>query len=227
MSARARRAPTIALAAALLAGVTAAWLVNGYTKSFERRGGRPVAVLVAAATLKGGEPLDLRTVEASVQTRTMPRSYVAAGAFASPDELAGLRPLADLPPGTQLAPVLFAAPGRADAFKLRRGERAVTVGAGFSPDGEDPTPGRLVDLYAGGVGGGTAVETVVSGAEVLAVSDAPEAAATAEQAQSGAESSVISRPNARRLTLRVARRQAAALIRADAFAQDLRAVLRP
>lgn len=225
MTARARRGPVLALTAALIAGLIAAWLVDGYTRSLENRGGEQTQVLVVSSPLAGGERLDLQTLDAAVEPRMVPASYVSAGAIATVDELAGLRPLADLPVGTQLTATHFAASGSTGGFKLRRGERAVTVGATLAPDGDDPAPGRVVDLFAAGVGGGTSVEAVVFGAEVLAITD-DESAGDTESPANG-ESRTVKRPGTRRLTLRIAQSQAASLIRADAFAEDLRAVLRP
>lgn len=231
MSARSRRSAVVAVAAALIAGVAAAMLVSGYTRSVERRDGERVPVAIAAAALARGEPLTVEALESAVTTRMVPRSFAAAGAFVSADEIAGMRPVADLPPGTQLTPGLFASPGAGAGFKLRRGERAVTVAARFSPDGVESAPGATVDLLAAGVGGGTGVETVVAGAEILAITDGAGGGGGESdyggQASSQGESPPGARRGGSRLTLRVSESQAAALVRADAFAEDLRAVLRP
>lgn len=225
MIAESRRALAAALAAALLAGLAAAWIVSDYARSLERRDGAPVTILVSTAALKRGVPLEIGMLDRAVAQRRVPRSFTPAGAIASIDELAGLRPLVDLPAGTQLTNTLFSSARAATGFRLRRGERAVTVGAAVAPDGAESLPGRVVDLFAAGIGGGTGVEAVVSGAEVLASSE--NAGSPAETAGPDGGAAGAKRQDSLRLTLRVTTAQAAALIRADAFAEDLRAVLRP
>lgn len=213
------------LAAATLAGVAAAWLVNDYARSLERRDGAPVTVLVATAQLRRGELLDPRVLGTSVAARKVPRSFATPGAIASLEQLAGLRPLADLPPGTQLSAVLFAGAKTAPGLRLRRGERAISIAATVVPDGAEIAPGQTVDVFAGGIGGGTSVGAVVIGAEVLATGDAHDSGV--QPSEEAPESEVAKRGAGNRLTLRVTAVQAASLIRADAFAADLRAVLRP
>jgi hypothetical protein len=93
-------------------------------------------------------------------------------------------------------------------FKLRPAERALTVDVVVSPTGQTHAAGNRIDLYASGFGGDQRTETLIAGAEVLAVAEGPQA-------------------DRARATVRLASTQVAAVVRADVFAHELRAVLRP
>jgi hypothetical protein len=93
-------------------------------------------------------------------------------------------------------------------FKLRADERALTIEVVVSPIGETLAAGNRLDLYASGYGGDQRTSALIAGAEVLDVADGPA-------------------PERQRPTLRLASAQVAAVVRADVFAHELRAVLRP
>ncbi|MGH2907332.1 MAG: hypothetical protein ACRDKI_11270 [Solirubrobacterales bacterium] len=87
-------------------------------------------------------------------------------------------------------------------FRLRRGERAVTVDARLDPAGAEARSGDTIDLVASGGDGDQDSRLLLAGAEVL-------------------------QGTTRSLTLRVRSDQIAAVISADVFARELRAIIRP
>ena len=203
-----RLARTFAVAA-LLAGALAAWLVSDYTGSLANRAGRPVRVLVAAGPIVRGQEVTAAMAGSAITERSVPRAYAPADAVTSADRLSGTRAITDIARGAYLTQSLFVSGGVAAGYRLRRGERAVTIDAKVSPDGADPQPGASVDIFASGFGGGSSTSLELAAAELL-VAGRP----AADRAQ-------------QRLTLRVSATQVPALIRGDVFARELRAVVRP
>lgn len=202
--------PWPVLAAALAAGVGAAWLVTDYTRQIERRSGPAVAVLVTQRPVAAGRRFD-ELPPGSVKERRVPRMYAPPGAIGSADALAARRAAVDLPSGAPISDSVAVAAAVGGESRLRRGERAVSVEAVVMPDGAEPANGQTVDLLASGIGGATETSLVLSGAELLAVP-------VDEAAAPGA---------AHRYTLRVSAVQAASVVRADTFAKQLRLLLRP
>lgn len=206
----AERATGLALVAALIAGVVAAWMVSDYVQRVEQRPGPPVRVLVAARPIARGARLDELPSRAFL-VRRIPRSFAPEGALGSLGALPGRRAAIDLPAGAFITGATLAPAAAAAGFRLRRGERAVSVEAVVAPDGAEPVAGQSVDLLASGIGGAAETSLVLSGAQLLAVSDAGDGAAG----------------SARRFTLRVSAAQAAPVVRADTFAKQLRLLVRP
>lgn len=209
MSRPAGRATGLALAAALIAGVSAAWMVSHYVQRVERRPGPLVRVLVSARPIARGSRLD-DLPPGALSSRRVPKSFAPVGALGSFSALPGRRAVVDLPPGAYITDATVA-PVIATGYRLRRGERAVSVEAAVAPDGAEPAAGQSVDLLASGIGGAAETSLVLSGAELLAVADGGDGAAG----------------SARRFTLRVAAAQAAPVVRADTFAKELRLLVRP
>lgn len=194
-----------ALAAGACA-LLAAWLTFGYAGRAERRDGPRVAVLVAPAGLKAGAVID-ETGAAALEIRAVPKRFAPPDAIADAVDVIGARSLAPVAAGGFVTRSLLA--GGTDAqpgFKLRSGERALTVEVIVSPSGETLAAGDRVDLYASGFGGDQRTTELIAGAEVLAAEEA-------------------SQPSRMRATLRLADAQVASVIRADVFARELRAVV--
>jgi hypothetical protein len=91
-------------------------------------------------------------------------------------------------------------------FKLRANERALSVDVVVAPAGEQLSAGDRIDLYASGYGGNQRTEALISGAEVL-------------------DSNAGTQQDRARATIRLSSDQVAAVVRADVFAHELRAVL--
>jgi hypothetical protein len=169
--------------------------------------GPSAAVLVNNAPLSAGAIIDERAA-AALTPRRMPKALVPPDALNAAADAAGMRVRIDLPAGSLLTrSLLFDAAG-ADAVSLRPGERAVTVDVVPSPNSDQLSVGRQVDLFASGVGGSQRTAALISAAEILALDD----------------SSGSARP---KITVRLSARQVAAVIRADVFARELRAVAVP
>ncbi|MBJ7355303.1 MAG: hypothetical protein JHC98_10815 [Thermoleophilaceae bacterium] len=198
------RATQFAVAAAVCA-LLAGWLVLSYTASAERKAGPGQKVLVAAAPMRSGAEVG---VDAQLTVRTVPARFAPPDALGDPAEAVGQRLQVALPAGAFLTQSMLS--GGADSaprFKLRSGERAVTVDVVISPIGEPLEAGDRVDLYASGFGGDQQTEALIEGAEVLTVAEGGQ-------------------PDRSRPTVRIETGQVAAVVRADVFAHELRAVLR-
>lgn len=226
MSGALRRTTALAIVAALVAGTLAAWLVHDFMSSVRNRDGSPVTIAVALAPIARGARVDDQLLVAAVGQRTIPRVFAPKGAVGEGEDLLGSVAAVDLPPGAYLTTADFSAAKSAGGtgFNLRRGERAVSVNALVAPDGADPSPGRQADLLASGIGGGSSTSLVLAGAEILAVSDA---SATQTQPLDGEDSSDGDAVPRRRITLRVSQAQAPSVVRADAFAKELRVLMLP
>lgn len=201
MSAHAR----FGLAAAICA-LAAASLTFGYSGRSERAGGPPISVVVAPQGLKAGEAID--EASAALATRRIPSGYAPPDALTDPVEAAGARVVAPVAAGGYVTQSVLGGGDSGGAFKLRAGERALTVDAVVSPSGSTLEAGDRIDLFASGFGGDQRTTELISGAEVLAAE---------EGAQAGRA----------RATLRLLSSQVAPVIRADVFAHELRAVVRP
>lgn len=199
----------MALAAALIAGVTAAWMVSDYVQRVERRPGPSVSVLVAARPIARGSRFDELPPRA-FSSRRVPKLFAPVGALGAFSAIPGRRAVVDLPSGAYITGAMVV-PVAAAGYRLRRGERAVSIEAVVTPDGAEPAAGQSVDLLASGIGGAAETALVLSDAELLAVADAAGGAAG----------------TARRFTLRVAAAQAAEVVRADTFAKELRLLVHP
>lgn len=163
-------------------------------------------MLVAAAPFERGAELG---ADAQLALRAVPDRFVPPDALSDPAEAIGERLQAAIPAGAFVTrSILSGADESAGRFKLRRTERAITVEAVVSPVGEVLSAGDRVDLLASGFGGDQSTLSLIAGAEVLDV----------------AEGSAAGRA---RPTLRLASDQVAAVVRADVFAHELRAVVRP
>lgn len=204
-----RLARTFALAA-LIAGLLAAWLASNYAGGVERRAGRPVNVLVAARPIARGQPVAADMAGSAIVVRSVPRSYAPPDAIRSLDRLIGARAVAAVGAGAYLTAPLFVSGARSGAgFRLRGGERAVTIDAKAAPEGAVIQPGAVVDVFASGLAGGSATTLLLAGAEVLAADRSGDAGAVWQ------------------ITLRVRSEQAAGLIKGDVFAKELRAIVLP
>lgn len=198
---RAARFGAAAAACALLAG----WMALSYTGSAAREAGPTRSVLVAAAPLERGTELG---ADAQFAVRRVPERFAPPDALSDLADAIGERLQVSLPAGAFVTrSMLSGGEGAASGLKLRSGERALTVDVVVAPTGESLVAGDRVDLYASGFGGNQQTEALIAGAEVLAVTEG----AQADRA---------------RPTIRLATAQVAAVVRADVFAQELRAVLR-
>ncbi|MBK5230201.1 MAG: hypothetical protein JJE27_03405, partial [Thermoleophilia bacterium] len=191
------------------------------------RDGAPATVAIATAPIARGTRVDDRLVASAFDERVVPRAYVPAGAIGAAEDLLGTVAAVDLPRGAYLTAADFSGGPRGGGvgFRLREGERAITVNALVAPDGAEPSPGRRADMLASGVGGGATTALVISGAEILAVAN--DAAEAMDSRDEGAGTPDAGAPGRRRVTLRVTAGQAPAVVRADAFAKELRLVMRP
>lgn len=192
-------------AAALACAAAAGWLSFDYTGRAERQAGPPRAVLVALRPLEAGAGAD--AIAASTALRSVPAAYAPSDAIGDPADAAGSLVTA-LPAGAYLTRSALSGAQAGGGFRLRPGERAVTVDAVVSPAGRELAPGARVDIYASGFGGDERTVEVVAAAELLAVEDGSAAGRV-------------------RATLRLASAQVPAVVRADVFARELRAVARP
>ncbi|MBI4897944.1 MAG: hypothetical protein HY827_06215 [Actinobacteria bacterium] len=213
MSGLPRRLTLAVTAISLLSGVAAAWQVSDLLTAQHRRNGPLVSVPVAVAPIARGTRIDDAVLAESVTDRSVPRSFTPIGAVRSQRDLLGAVAAVDIPRGAYLtvADLSFTGSAGGAGFKLRRGERAVTIDAVVAPDGTELSPGSEIDLLASGIGGGSDTDLVIERAEVLVAGDVGEATTTSRK----------------RITLRVSASHLSAVIRADAFAKEVRAVTVP
>ena len=199
------RSARLALTAALCAGL-AGVLAFSATDRVDREAGPSVRALMASSALAAGTAID--SIEGDeLVVREIPARYAPPDLLSDPAEAAGARLRSDLPQGSYLTrSLLSGGAGAARAFRLRGGERAVTVEVIVSPAGHEFSAGDRVDIYASGLAGSQRTDELVAGAEVLAV-----------DGEAGGP-----RP---RVTVRLAAGQVSAVIRGDVFARELRAVL--
>jgi pilus assembly protein CpaB len=208
-----RRARAIAFGiAALLAAIAAGMIADGYGDSVARGYGALRPVVVVAATLRAGRPLDPTAVEADLEVRQVPARFVPAGALRDPAEALGLVPAAAIPGGAyllaaQLRPPRSDAPGPRLAAGRRPVQIVVSGAAALAVAGTDPVGSRVDVVVTTEPGGGGTGRTYVAAAAVplLALGAGPEGdVAGAVEA-----------------TLGLTRSQALRLIAAESFARQV------
>jgi pilus assembly protein CpaB len=210
-----RRRAAVLIGLAIVLGALAASDVSGREAALRREIGSPVPVLVARTALRAGARLD----PAALAIRRVPARYAPAGAFRSPDEVAGLRAAVAIPAGADLDPSLVDDGTRNRVAPtgpfLRPGERMAQIVATGSP--RAVTVGTRVDVLVTrepGGGGGGATTLALEDVEVLSAASAPAA---------GSNDAGLPRVA---VELRVSVRQAVYLAAAQAFARELRVLPR-
>lgn len=199
--------PRAVLAVAVACGLAAAGLTWSLAQPRGAAAGPKVAVLAVTEPLRRGAAITADQA-ATLAVHSVPRDFAPADAVGDAAEAVGARPLADLRPGAWLtASMLAGADGSRSGFRLRTGERALTLEVSVSPQGRGLVPGDRVDLVASGIGGGDGAAVALTAAEVLAVDDGDDRRA--------------------RVTIRARAQQVPALVRADVYAKELRAVVLP
>lgn len=201
-----RRVAASLFALAIIAGVLAAWLVQREVAAATAGAGAPIDVLVATAPIEKGRRIDADTASELATTVEIPAKYAPPDALSDAAEVAGLRAETNIPVGGYLTNGAFSDAASRGAYELRRGERAVSIEVSTTPDGAEPAPGSVVDLVASGIGGAPESRVLIAGAEVLAASSVTNVTT--------------------RLTVRLAVAQVPAVVRADVFAREVRAVVR-
>lgn len=194
------------LVVAIAAGVLAVWLVQQQIDRAAARGGPPVTVLVATEPIAAGTVISGDPTTDRIGERSIPRDFAPVDAISSWEELTGATLSSNVAAGAFLTDSILANSSSGTKLQLRKGERAVSVGARAAPDGTVLVAGDRVDLIASGFDGAPTSELVLSGAQVLSASESGERAGT------------------QRLTLRIAASQSSAIVRADVFARELRAI---
>lgn len=194
------------LAVALVAGLLAAWLVDRQVDRAASAGGTPRTVLVASQSIDAGRVLRAEELETAFIKRSIPSDYAPIDAVSTHEEIVGVKLVAALEPGAILTQPLISRVDSKQEFSLRAGERAVSIGVRAAPDGTVLMAGDRVDLVASGFDGAPHSELVLAAAQVLVANESED------------------KPGVQRLTLRVAAGQSAALVRADVFAREVRAI---
>lgn len=220
MKTESRRAPVLLALLAIAAGVVAAWLVQRELDSAADLTGPAKPVLVARIAIEAGTRIEAEAGVGLVTSVDVPADFAPPDALTDVSEVAALRALTDIPQGGYLTRSAFSGDRAAAGYRLRSGERAISVDAVPAPVGTEPTPGSRVDLIASGIGGSQDTQVLIVGAEVLAVTEAQQI-----DSQPGEPDDRPTGPQGR-LTIRVAASQVPAIVRADVFARELRAVIR-
>jgi len=208
-----RRARAIAFGlAALVAAVIAGTIADGYGDSVSRGYGALRPVVVAAARLPGGQPLDPTAAETALEVRQVPTRFVPIGALRDPAEALGLAPAAAIPSGAyllaaQLRPPHSDTPGPRLAGGRRPVQIAVSGAEALAIGGVDPVGSRVDVVVTTEPTGGGAGHTYVAAAGVplLGLGAGPEAEAEGTAAA----------------TLGLTRPQALRLIAAESFARQV------
>jgi pilus assembly protein CpaB len=196
-------------------GALAASDVSGREAALRRQVGPAVPVLVARTGLAAGARLE----PSVLAVRQVPSRYAPAGAYRSPDEVAGMRAAVAIPAGADLDPALVDDGTRAagpSGPSLRDGERVAQIVA-VGP-ARSLTAGARVDVLVTREGegdGGGSTMLALEDVEVLGASRAPDAG--------GGSDSGLPRVS---LDLRVSVRQAVYLAAAQSFARELRVLPR-
>lgn len=200
---RSARLTAAAVCCALLAG----WLTYRYTGSVAPDPASATVVVTSRELAAGSRISEAQMTALAV--RRIPRTYLPTGAITDPAEAAGRRVALALPAGSYLTDAALTGGGALGrAGRLRAGERALTVDTVVAPAADELAAGDRVDLFASGIGGGQATDELITGAELLGI-------------EPGADSGRA------RATLRLSAEQVSAVIRADVFARELRAVKVP
>jgi len=211
-----RRRAVVLFGLALLLGGLAASDVAGREAALRRAVGPAVDVVVARTAIPAGGRLSARRLA----VRRVPARYAPEGAFASPDELRGLRAAVAVPAGADLS---------ANAVGDGTGEAAVAPGPDVRP-GE-----RVAQIVAvapvDSVGPGSRVDVLVTregsrdgGSTRLALEDAEVLSAAPGPAEAG-DGPPDGLPRLA-LGLRVTVRQAVYLAAAQSFAREIRVLAR-
>jgi pilus assembly protein CpaB len=213
-----RRRAAVLIGLAIVLGALAASDVSGREAALRREIGSPVPVLVVRTELRPGA----RLAPSALAVRRVPARYAPAGAYRSPDEVAGLRAAVAIPAGTDLEPALVDdgtdARGAQAGPALRPGERVAQIVATGSP--RTVSAGTRVDVLVtreSEGGGGGATTLALEDVEVLSAAAAPAAA--------GARADDTGLPRVS-VELRVSVRQAVYLAAAQSFARELRVLPR-
>jgi Flp pilus assembly protein CpaB len=205
------------LLAAVLAAAAAATLADGYGDSVARGYGQLRPVLVAAAALPAGRPIDAEAAAGKLEVRRVPVRFAPPGVLAAPAQAVGLAPVAPIPAGAYLLAAQLRSPSsRHSSLRLGAGRRPVEIavsGAGaLTTAGAQPV-GSLVDVVVTseprGSGSG---RTYVAAAAVPLLGLAPRIEA------SEAETATA--------TLGLTRPQALHLIAAESFARRVTVIPR-
>ncbi len=151
MSRRGRAVAFLLLAA--VAAAVAAGIADGYGSSIARGYGALRPVVVVAADLPAGKPIDPEQISA-LEVRRVPARFVPPGALAAPGEALGLVPQAALPAGSYLLAAQLRLP-------RRRGPLPVGLG-GARRSVEISVSGADALLAAGPVPSGSKVDVVVT-----------------------------------------------------------------
>lgn len=200
-------------------------MAKGHAERVESETGPLAPVVVAAAEIPQGAAIGHRRAEGSLEVRRVPERFVPPGALRSSREAIGLLALAPIPHGSYVL-AAHLGPPEADAADdpaaAPRGSRPVDVTvSGGEAVGALP-PGTRVDVLvtrddpAGG--GRTAIEHAA--VTLLGVAPVAEPDLGPDLDAGGAVGRWVA-------TLAVTRRQAVALVEAEAFARDLRLLPRP
>jgi pilus assembly protein CpaB len=208
-----RRRAALLLGLALVLGALAASDVGRREAALRAQLGAPVAVVVASHALPAGRRLRL----SDLATRRIPARYAPADGAVLADSLTGRRLAVPVPAGAPVSPELLATAPASTAPPVRRGERAAEVLA--SGDPEAVLPGARVDVLVtreGADGAAGATRLALEDVEVLAA--APAAPDDRDGAAAGPRVAA---------TLRVTLRQAVYLAAAQAFAREIRLLVRP
>lgn len=169
---------TAFLVGALLAAAFAAAIADSYGNRVARGYGELRPVLVAAAELRRGRPIDPAAAARGLELRRVPARFVPPGALASPAEALGLAPLGAIPAGAyvlasqlrpprSLGPASGLPPGRQPVEIEVSGAGALTVA------GAEPVGGKvdvIVTTEPSGAGSG---RTYVAAAAVPLLALAP------------------------------------------------------
>ena len=136
------------LLAALFAATAAAAIANGYGDSVVSGYGELRPVLIAAADLRAGTPIDPRIAGEDLEVRRVPVRFTPPGALAAPAEAVGLVPAASIPAGSyllaaQLHPPRPAGPGAALGNGRRPVEIAVSGAGALEALGASPLGSRV------------------------------------------------------------------------------------
>lgn len=137
------------IVAGLLVALLGFVLVFAYGSRVDSRvaeGKETVSVLVAASAATAGmTPAELGAV---LETREVPRLYVAEGALSSLEEVADQVLLGPLAKGAQVTAAQFGAPGVAGMVRPTPGRLALAVGVSLTPGvARYITPGSRVDVF--------------------------------------------------------------------------------
>jgi len=210
-----RRRAAVLIGLSLILGALAASDVSGREAALRRQVGPAVPVLVTRTGLAAGARLG----PSALAVRQVPSRYAPAGAYRSPDEVAGMRTAVAIPAGADLDPALVDDGTRAagpTGPALRDGERVAQIVA-VGP-ARSLTAGARVDVLVTREGkgdGGGSTTLALEDVEVLGASRAPDAGSASD--------SGLPRVS---LDLRVSVRQAVYLAAAQSFARELRVLPR-